>query len=79
LVKSGSGMLTISSAQNLQTTGVTVNSGTLVLQGAAAQQFTNGTLSVTGPGGTTLTPIAGTGGVLTFQPTAGGTAPASAP
>ena len=79
LVKSGSGMLTISSAQNLQTTGVTVNSGTLVLQGAAAQQFTNGTLSVTGPGGATLTPIAGSGGVLTFQPTAGGTAPASAP
>ncbi len=73
LVKTGSGTLVLN--HNVQTsTGVTVNSGTLVLQGAAAQQFAGGTLTVTGPGGTTLVPTS-SGGVITFQP-AGGIAPA---
>lgn len=78
LVKSGSGTLAISSVQNIQATGATLNNGTLVLQGAAAQQFISGNLNVTGPGGTTLTPT-GSGGVLTFQVTNGTTVPAGAP
>lgn len=78
LVKNGSGALTISSA-NVQVSGVTVSSGTLVMQGAAAQQFTNGSISVTNSAGTAITPTI-SGGVLTFQPTTvGTTAPASAP
>lgn len=76
LVRAGSGTLTLSSGvQNVQ--GATLNNGTLVLQGGAAQQFTSGALTVTGPGGAVLTPI-NNGGVLTFQ-SAGGGAPASAP
>ncbi len=74
LVKAGAGTLVLNN--NVQTsTGVTVNSGTLVLQGAAAQQFAGGTLTVTGPGGTTLVPTS-SGGAITFQP-AGGTPPAN--
>lgn len=77
LVRAGSGTLAISSPQTVQ--GATLNNGTLVLQGAAAQQFISGNLNVTGPGGVTLTP-AGSGGVLTFQVTNGSTtAPAGAP
>jgi hypothetical protein len=76
LVKSGSGIVAISNVQTVQ--GATLNNGTLVLQGAAAQQFISGNLSVSGPGGATLTP-SGSGGVLTFQVTNGTTAPASAP
>lgn len=78
LVKAGSGTLAINNAQTVQ--GATLNNGTLVLQGAAAQQFTNGTLTVTNSIGTTLTPTAVSGGVITFQAAGGGTAaPASAP
>lgn len=76
LVKAGSGIVAISNVQTVQ--GATLNNGTLVLQGAAAQQFISGNLSVSGPGGATLTPT-GSGGVLTFQVTNGTTAPASAP
>lgn len=79
LVKAGSGTLTVS-APNVQNTGVTLTAGSLVLQGAAAQQFTNGNLTVTSSIGTTLTPTAINGGVITFQAAGGGTAaPASAP
>ncbi|MCX6852272.1 MAG: FecR domain-containing protein [Verrucomicrobia bacterium] len=79
LVKAGSGTLTVS-AQNLQNTGVTLTAGSLVLQGAAAQQFTSGNLTVTSSIGTTLTPTDVSGGVITFQAAGGGTAaPASAP
>ena len=79
LVKAGSGTLTVS-AQNLQHTGVTLTTGSLVLQGAAAQQFTSGNLTVTNSIGTTLTPTAVSGGVITFQAAGGGTAPpATAP
>lgn len=78
LVKAGSGTLAISNAQTVQ--GATLNNGTLVLQGAAAQQFTSGNLTVTSSIGTTLTPTAVSGGVITFQAAGGGTAPpASAP
>ena len=76
LVKAGSGILAISNVQTVQ--GATLNNGTLVLQGAAAQQFISGNLSVSGPGGAALTPT-GSGGVLTFQVTNGTTAPPSAP
>ncbi|MDI1311302.1 FecR domain-containing protein [Prosthecobacter sp.] len=77
LVRAGPGTLAISSGQTFQ--GATLTSGTLVLQGAAAQQFTNGTLSVTNSVGATITPSV-SGGVLTFQPTNVGTAaPAGAP
>ena len=77
LIRAGSATLAISNPQAVQ--GATLNNGTLVLQGAAAQQFISGNLSVTGPGGATITP-SGTGGVLTFQVTNGGVAaPAGAP
>ena len=71
LVKAGTGSLTLNgSTQSVQ--NVQVTSGTLVLQGGAAQQFTGGTLTVTGPGGATLTPT-NNGGVITFQPAGAGT------
>jgi len=77
LVKTGTGTLTISIAQNVHgSTGVTLNNGTVSLQGAAAQQYLSGGLTVTGPGGTTLTPTS-SGGVLTFQPAGGGTVAAT--
>lgn len=76
LVKAGSGALTLSSGvQNVQ--GATLNNGTLVLQGQAAQQFTSGNLTVNGPGGT-LTPTSNSGGVITFQAIGGGSTPPAA-
>ena len=72
LVNAGSGTLAISNAQTVQ--GATLNHGTLVLQGAAAQQFTSGNLTVTNSVGATITPIV-SGGVLTFHSAGGGTVP----
>lgn len=75
LVKSGAGTLTVSNNVPVST-GVTLNSGSLVLQGPAAQQFISGNLTVSGQGGV-ITPSSTAGGVITFQPT-GGSTPAPA-
>ncbi|MFC5455094.1 FecR domain-containing protein [Prosthecobacter fluviatilis] len=68
LTKAGTGTLTLGNSVQ-GATGVTVSSGSLVLQGPAAQQYLSGNLTVTGPGGAAITPTGGGGGVLTFQPT----------
>ncbi|MFN0078922.1 MAG: FecR domain-containing protein [Prosthecobacter sp.] len=83
LLRAGNGAIVITNAlsnpQGSEPTRVVVGSGSLVLSGAAAQQFTSGNLTVTGTGGVTLTPINNNGGIIFTNNTAVSGGASSAP